>query len=100
LVLYALSPINQRLGFWIIFSMAMLSCVLSWLSLRKIKEPHLKFNKEDHFTVFEFIRQHRTSNFVKFTIFVSAMNFSVNLAAPYFPVLMLRDLKFNYLLFS
>jgi MFS family permease len=100
LTLYAMTPINKRLGFCMIFSVALVFCVLSWLSLRALKEPHLKVSKEDHFTFFEFIRQYRTSNFVKFTMFVAAMNFCVNLAAPFFPVLMLRDLKFNYLLFA
>jgi MFS family permease len=100
IILYAMTSINKRFGFWIIFSIALVFGVFSWLSLRKIREPYLKFNEEDHFTFFEFIRQYRTSNFVRFTIFVAVVNFCVNLAAPYFPVLMLRDLKFNYLIFS
>ena len=100
LILYAMSGINKRQGFGIIFSIALVFGFLTWASLKKIKEPHLKFSEEDHFTFFEFIRRYRTSNFVRFTIFVAVVNFCVNLSAPYFAVLMLRDLKFNYLLFS
>jgi len=40
------------------------------------------------------------SNFAKFVLFVSATNFSVNLAAPYFAVFMLQDLSFNYFLYA
>jgi len=100
LVLYAMSGINKRDGFLIIFSIALVCGVLSWLALRNVHEPPLEYRKEDHFTFLEFIRQYRTSNFVRFSLFVAAMNFCVNLAAPYFAVLMLQDLKFNYLLFS
>jgi predicted Zn-dependent protease len=100
LILYALSGINKRDGFLIIFSCALVCGVLSWLSLGKVDEPPLEFRKEDRFTFLAFIRQYRTSNFVRFTLFVAFMNFCVNLAAPYFAVLMLQDLKFNYLLFS
>lgn len=100
LVLYAMTPISRRLGFLIVFMAALVVCVLSWLSLRVIEEPHLKVSRQDTFTFLEFVRQYRTSNFVKFTLFVAVINFCVYLAAPYFAVLMLRDLKFNYLLFS
>ncbi|MFA5261407.1 MAG: MFS transporter [Candidatus Omnitrophota bacterium] len=100
LILYAMSEIKKRYGFLIIFSLALVFGILSWVSFRKVGEPPLEFRTEDHFTFFEFIRQYRTSNFVRFTLFVACVNFCVNLAAPYFAVLMLQDLKFNYLLFS
>ncbi|HPN56139.1 MAG TPA: MFS transporter [Candidatus Omnitrophota bacterium] len=100
LVLQAMSEVRKRAGFFILFSVALVFGLLSWLFMRKVEEPPLEFREEDHFTFFEFIRQYRTSNFVRFTLFVTCVNFCVNLAAPYFAVLMLQDLKFNYLLFS
>ncbi|MCA9406469.1 MAG: MFS transporter, partial [Candidatus Omnitrophica bacterium] len=49
---------------------------------------------------FQFLSKIKTSNFTKFVFFVSLMSFSVNLAAPFFAVLMLKDLHFNYLTYS
>jgi hypothetical protein len=63
-------------------------------------EPPLEYKAEDRFSLFKFFRRLKESNFAKFVIFIAALNFSVNLAAPYFAVLMLKDLSFNYLLYS
>ncbi len=46
----------------------------------------------------DFIAGMRKRNFEKFVLFVSLMNFSVNIAYPFFTVLMLKDLHFSYLL--
>ena len=52
---------------------------------------------ESDFTFWQFIRRYRESNFVKYLIYVSAIMFSAHLAAPFFSVYMIRDLKFSYL---
>lgn len=99
-ILHAMGETGKRAGFFILFGVALVFGIMSWLFMRKVTEPPLEFRDDDHFTFFEFIRQYRTSNFVRFTLFVTCVNFAVNLAAPFFAVLMLQDLKFNYLLFS
>jgi len=87
-------------GFTIIFSIAFISRLISWKFLTKMYEPKLVINGEHRFTFTQFLKRLLKSNFGRFVIFVSAMNFSVYLAAPFFPVYMLRDLKFNYLTFT
>ncbi len=88
------------IGFLIIFSLAFLCRGLSLFFLNKMDELPVVFNKEDHFTFFQFFRNVKRSNFAKFVLFVSLMNFSVNLSAPFFAVLMINDLHFDYLTYT
>ncbi len=46
-----------------------------------------------------FLRRFRESNFVKYVLYVASITFATQLAAPYFSVYMLRDLKLDYLRF-
>ena len=87
-------------GFLIIFSLAFLLRFISWYFLTQMQEIRLRIKKEAYFSFFDFIKRIRASNFVKFVIFVSALNFCVNMAAPFFSVFMLRDLKFNYIIYT
>ncbi|HBR14006.1 MAG TPA: hypothetical protein DD723_00475 [Candidatus Omnitrophica bacterium] len=100
MILHGMEKINTLYGFVIIFALAFLCRLLSLNYLRGMYEPPLEYNQENHFTFFDFIRRLKESNFAKFVIFVSLMNFSVHLAAPYFAVFMLKDLSFSYLLYS
>jgi hypothetical protein len=52
------------------------------------------------FTARNFLGKIRGSNFARFAIFVSLMSLTVNIAGPYFTVLMIRDLGFSYLEYS
>lgn len=88
------------LGFTIIFSVATLSRFISWYFLNKMFEPPRIKNVDSYFSFLEFIKNIRKSNFGTFTVFVSAMNFSVNLAGPFFSVYMLRELGFNYMTYT
>lgn len=97
LYLFHKEPIK---GFSVIFSIALISRFISWLFLTKLYEPPFRVREEDKFTFLEFIKRIKNSNFAKFTLFVSLLNFSVNLAAPYFSVFMLKDLNFNYLTYT
>ena len=99
-ILYFMKKINAFYGFGIIFLCAFLFRLISWYYLTRMHEPHLEHKKEDSFTIFDFISRIRESNFAKFVLFVSLMNFSVNLVSPFFSVLMLRDLSFNYLTYT
>ena len=87
-------------GFAVIFALAFVFRLISWNFLRQMEEPKLVHTTEDRFTLFRFLARIKESNFAWFVLFVSIMNFSVNLASPYFAVFMLRDLHFGYLLYS
>ncbi|MCM8783267.1 MAG: MFS transporter [Candidatus Omnitrophica bacterium] len=87
-------------GFVIIFSLSFIFRMLSWFFLIRMYEPPFRNRPESYFSFLDFIRRIRESNFLKFVTFVSGLNFSVNIAAPFFSVFMLRDLKFNYLTYT
>jgi MFS family permease len=87
-------------GFAALFSLAFLFRLLSGCFLARMHEPFLAHKKEDQFTLLMFWGRLKESNFAKFVLFVAVMNFSVNLASPFFAVLMLRDLKFSYALYA
>jgi len=63
-------------------------------------EPPFRVSKEAYFSFLDFIKRIKESNFAKFVIFVASLNFCVNLASPFFSVFMLRDLRFNYLIYT
>jgi MFS family permease len=87
-------------GFTVIFAAAFLARLVSWRFLTRMYEPPLSVRDEDRFTIIDFFRRLRTTNFGRFVIFASAMSFSVNIAAPFFAVYMLRDLRFDYLTYT
>jgi MFS family permease len=91
---------SRCLGFAILFGTAGLLRIASWIFLTRMHEPAIAHTKEYQFTLGEFLKRTRESNFVKFVFFVAAMNFSVNLASPFFAVFMLRDLHFSYALYA
>lgn len=87
---------SLALGFFLLFLTAALSRLLSSLLLARLVDLPLSSTEKSTFTFWEFIRRFQESNFVKFTLYVSAMTFAAHLAAPYFSVYMLRDLRFSY----
>lgn len=99
-LLYLMKRADVFLGFALLFGSAFIWRMLSWHFLKRMHEPSLHNSVNNHFTLLQFIGRLRESNFAKFVLFVSLMSFSVNIASPFFAVLMLRDLKFNYFLYT
>jgi MFS family permease len=87
-------------GFTIIFSAALVCRFVSWAYLTKMYEPPHYPAPEAHFTFWDFIRRSGKSNYARFVFIVGAMSIAVNMASPFFAVYMLRDLKFNYIVFT
>jgi MFS family permease len=84
------------LGFSLLFGGAMVARFVSWHFLKKMYEPPLTAKRES-FNLAAFFREAESSNLRQYMLLVAAMNFSVNLAAPFFAVYMLRELGFSYL---
>lgn len=99
-ILHVMRGLNIFWGFALIFALGFISRMLSWNFLNKIEDPPLVVVKEDHFTFFQFLQRFKHSNFAKFVMFVSLMSFSVHLAAPFFAVMMLRELHLSYFTFT
>jgi len=88
------------LGFTIIFSIAFVTRLVSWHFLNKMYEPVLIIKAEHRFTFLDFMKRILRSNFGRFVIFASCMNFSVYVVSPFFAVYMIKDLGFGYLTYT
>lgn len=97
ILLFLMKDIFQALGFFSLFLAAALFRFISSYLLSKMVDLPLKPTTESEFTFLMFLRRFKESNFVKFVLYVSSITFATHLAAPYFSVYMLRDLRFSYL---
>lgn len=87
-------------GFTIIFFLAMFSRYISWIYLTKYYEPKISFHPKNYFTLLDFIKRIKESNFVRFVLFISLISLAVNLASPFFAYYMLRERQFGYLTYT
>ncbi len=99
-LLYQISRFHPLAGFTVMFTIAMAARFVSAYFLTRMEDIPHPHAPEHEFTFWMFIRRFRQSNFVRFVLFVSSITFSANIAAPFFSVFMLRDLQFNYLLYT
>ena len=66
---------------------------------KKYEPPQAKVKKEHKFTFIQFLKKARFRNYGLFVLFLTLMNFSVFLAAPFFVPYWLYDLKLTYVAF-
>lgn len=97
ILLFFMKPVWPVGGFFFLFLLAALLRFLSAGLLAKMVDLPLSHSPESDFTFLMFVRRFRKSNFVRFVLYVASIIFAAHLAAPYFSVYMLRDLKWNYL---
>jgi MFS family permease len=91
---------QTRLGFLVIFTIAVLARFYSARQLRRMVDPAGVVDGMDPVFTRDLFARLRRSQFARFSIFFALMNFSVAMAAPFFTVYMLRDLGFSYLEFT
>ncbi len=84
------------LGYAGIFALAGLSRLLSGIYMKAVPEAAMHVPESLKFSFWQFITRARQSNFVRFVLFVSAMNFATAISGPYFAMYMLNDLQFSY----
>jgi MFS family permease len=88
---------SEGWGLFFVFLSAALCRFISSYYMGKLKElPHVAATT-DRFTFWKFIRQLKSSNFVRFVLYVSAVTFATQLSSAYTSVYMLNELKFDYL---
>lgn len=90
---------NRTLAFSLLFVTASLLRFISSFLMSKMVDLPMHYQPGSDFTFLMFLRRFRESNFVKYVLYVSSITFAVHLASPYFSVYMLKNLKFNYLLY-
>ncbi|TAL39333.1 MAG: MFS transporter [Spirochaetes bacterium] len=100
ILLHWIEPGRLREGFFALFAAACVTRVASWYFLTRMHDPEPAHHRGARFDPLTFFEKLRSSNFARFVMFVSLMSFSVSMAAPFFAVLMIRDLRFNYLEYS
>ncbi len=88
-------------GFPSIFAAAIILSLISIAFFSRIREPELRQEKPYHYRLHfhpsDLLLQIRTNrNFAVFTAYMTAVNFSVNIAAPFVAVYMLKDLDIGY----
>ncbi|MBI4860076.1 MAG: MFS transporter [Candidatus Riflebacteria bacterium] len=83
-------------GYLSVFLVALVARLLSARWLGRYDDPPYESPPDQRFSFWQFLRRARDSNFAKFVLFVSAMNFGVAFSGPYFAVYMLRDLRLSY----
>ncbi len=88
------------IGFVIIFGIAFIARLLSDYFLSKHYEPKLKLKKKYYFSLGSFIRNVPKSNFGKFSVFIALITFGSAIASPFFAVYILRDLNFDYIIWT
>lgn len=94
------STITQYAGFAVLFVIAFISRIFSFVYLLKKYEPPYRVVKGAEFGFVEFLQKARFTNYGMFVIFYCCMNLAVYIAAPFFTVYMLKDLNFSYLTFT
>ncbi|MGD9874241.1 MAG: MFS transporter [Kiritimatiellia bacterium] len=83
-------------GFGILFCVAFVARIISALFLERHYDPPYAPGPESHFSFWAFIRRMPHSNFARYALYFSLMMGASNIAAPFFTVYMLRDLKWDY----
>ncbi|MEK7309527.1 MAG: MFS transporter [Planctomycetota bacterium] len=99
-ILHYLQPVNEWLGYGIIFGLAFISRGVSAYYLNKMSEPEYVVKKEDYFSLWDFLRRSPKSNFARFVFYIALISMAVAISGPFFTVYMFRDLKFSYAEFT
>jgi MFS family permease len=86
----------ESCGYLIIFLVAALSRWASGHAFKLVPDPAIHVPEHSKFSFWQFISRTKQSNFVRFVLFVSSMNFATAIAGPYFAMYMLNDLKLSY----
>jgi len=97
LVLFFSKIFLPQLGFLCLFLLASLARFISAALMNQMEDIPLTHHKDSDFTFVKFLSRFKESNFVKFVLYVTSVTFAAHLAAPYFSVYMLRDLKMTYI---
>ena len=88
---------NTFTGFSIILGGAFASRCFSVYFLSQMHMPQSTATKSNQQSILKLSSKLVSTNIGKFILYSALVNFTVNIAGPFFSVYMLRDLKFNYL---
>jgi len=87
-------------GFAILFSIAFAGRAISAVFKAMMINPPHDLAHAEKFSIIDFVRRMDKTNYGHFVIYISLFKLATYIAAPFFAVYMLRDLKFSYLQFT
>ena len=85
-----------RVGFIILFSLALISGLMRLKAFKKQYEPEIKLKKGYYFSFWNFIIKAPKNNFGKFSIFKGLFSFASSISSSLLVVYLLRNLEFSY----
>ncbi|MBI2558320.1 MFS transporter [Candidatus Woesearchaeota archaeon] len=91
---------NPYLGFSILFALAFIGRTLSGVFKSMIMNPQPDLAHEEKFSLFDFVKRMDKTNYGHFVSYITLFKFATSIAAPFFAVYLLKDLKFTYLQFT
>jgi len=91
---------NVLQGFGLLFLVAFISGFTTFLIYSRIHNVAAIAETDPDFGFFDFLRETRRRNLGRFILFVSAFQFTVYIASPFFAPYMLRDLNLSYMFFA
>ena len=83
-------------GFTTIFVVSAVCRALSARAFCGVDDVALHVPEDSKFSFWQFIARAKQSNFVRFVVFVSSMNFAASVSGPFFAMYMLQDLRLSY----
>ncbi len=86
-------------GFVLVFCFALAARLVSAYYLSRMIEPPYVTRSEDRFSLWQFLRDGRRSNFGRFVAYIGLTHFAVQVSGPMIAPYLLRDLSFTYLEF-
>lgn len=86
-------------GFAAVFMIACSFRLISCYYLNKMEYPKYESHPTKQ-SFLSFLKELRENDFGKLVLFLAVMNFTVNIASPFFPVYQLKYLKFSYQLYA
>jgi MFS family permease len=86
-------------GFVVVFCFALTARLASAYYLSRMIEPPYVARPEDRFSLWQFVRDGRRTNFGRFVAYIGLTHFAVQVSGPLIVPYLLRDLHFTYLEF-
>jgi MFS family permease len=86
-------------GFVVVFLSALVARLASAYYLSRMIEPLYVTRPEDRFSLWQFVRDGRRTNFGRFVAYIGLTHFAVQVSGPMIVPYLLRDLQFTYFQF-
>jgi MFS family permease len=87
----------QYIGYVVIFGIALIARIFSFIMLSRQFEPEYKEDPGSYFSFLDFMKKARFNNYGMFVIYNAFMNFGVYVSAPFFTAYMLKGLNMSYI---